>query len=369
MLARQFTLEDVLFVTLLVFASLVFVWMVRDFLEAVFWAALLASVFQPLHRHLVVRLGGRASLSAVTVLLAIVVLVILPLFFVALAVTRESLTLYERVQHGEIDLKAPMQWSSQAWPILTDLLHRAGIEAARITDWLSSAAVTTSRFLAERALVIGQNAISTIVQFFLMLYLVFFFVRDGTVLLDRLVKVIPFGDRRERRLFRKFAEVARATLKGTVVVAIVQGSLGGIALALVGITGAVFWAVVMTVLSVLPAVGTSIVWMPAAVWLFATGSVGKSIALALMGIFIGFVDNLLRPVLVGRDTQMSDYLILLSTLGGIAAFGLSGFVIGPILAALCVAGWDMFSEDFGEGDPDEAPAGLSRGDPTSEGMD
>src|SRR5262245_15921837 len=226
MLARQFALEDVLFVVLLVLASLGFVWVVRDFLEPVFWAALLASVFQPLHRRLVVRFGGRASLSAVTVLLVIVVLVILPLIFVALAVTRESLTLYQRVQHGEIDLKAPMQWSSQALPIVSSLLDRAGIEAARVTDWLSSAAATTSRFLAERLLAIGQNAISTTVQFFLMLYLVFFFVRDGAALLDQLVKVIPLGDRRERRLFRKFAEVARATLKGTVVVAIVQGTLG-----------------------------------------------------------------------------------------------------------------------------------------------
>ena len=346
--ARQFALEDILFVALLVVASLGFVWIVSDFLEAVFWAALLASVFQPLHRRLVVRFGGRASLSAATVLLVIVVLVILPLIFVALAVTRESMTLYERVQRGEIDLKAPIQWTSHAWPMLSDLLDRIGIEATRITDWLSSAAVSTSRFLAERALAIGQNAISTIVQFFLMLYLVFFFVRDGTALLERLVTVIPLGDRRERKLFRKFAEVARATLKGTVVVAIVQGTLGGIALAVVGISGAVFWAVMMTIVSILPAVGTSIVWIPAAVWLFATGSVGKSIALVLMGIFIGFVDNLLRPVLVGRDTQMPDYLILLSTLGGIAAFGLSGFVIGPILAAICVAGWDMFAQDFGE---------------------
>jgi predicted PurR-regulated permease PerM len=179
---------------------------------------------------------------------------------------------------------------------------------------------------------------------------VFFFVRDGAALLERLVRVIPLGDQRERRLFRKFAEVSRATLKGTVVVAIVQGTLGGLSLAVVGIDGAVFWGVVMTILSVLPAVGTSLIWLPAAGWLFATGSVGKAVALIVMGVLIGFVDNFLRPVLVGRDTKMPDYLILLSTLGGITAFGLSGFVIGPIIAALCVAGWDMFAADFGETD-------------------
>ena len=198
--------------------------------------------------------------------------------------------------------------------------------------------MTASRFLASRALSIGQNTLSLTVQFFLMMYLVFFFVRDGAALLERLVQVIPLGDQRERRLFRKFAEVSRATLKGTVVVAIVQGTLGGLSLAVVGIDGAVFWGVVMTILSILPAVGTSLIWLPAAVWLFATGAVMKAVALMVMGVLIGFVDNFLRPILVGRDTKMPDYLILLSTLGGITAFGLSGFVIGPIIAALCVAG-------------------------------
>jgi len=280
----------------------------------------------------------------------ILLIVILPLFFVGLAVTRETLSLYQRVTSGEIDLNAPMQWSAKAMPIVNDLLARVGIDPGNISEWLSTAALTASRFLAGRALSIGQNTLSIMVQFFLMMYLVFFFVRDGAALLERLVRVIPLGDQRERRLFRKFAEVSRATLKGTVVVAIVQGTLGGLSLAVVGIDGAVFWGVVMTILSVLPAVGTSLIWLPAAGWLFATGSVGKAVALIVMGVLIGFVDNFLRPVLVGRDTKMPDYLILLSTLGGITAFGLSGFVIGPIIAALCVAGWDMFAADFGETD-------------------
>ena len=282
--------------------------------------------------------------------LTILLIVILPLFFVGLAVTRETLTLYQRVTSGEIDLNAPMQWSAKAMPIVNDLLTRVGIDPGNISEWLSTAALTASRFLAGRALSIGQNTLSITVQFFLMMYLVFFFVRDGAALLERLVRVIPLGDQRERRLFRKFAEVSRATLKGTVVVAIVQGTLGGLSLAVVGIDGAVFWGVVMTILSILPAVGTSLIWLPAAAWLFATGSVGKAVALIVMGVLIGFVDNFLRPILVGRDTKMPDYLILLSTLGGITAFGLSGFVIGPIIAALCVAGWDMFAADFGETD-------------------
>jgi predicted PurR-regulated permease PerM len=182
-----------------------------------------------------------------------------------------------------------------------------------------------------------------------MVYLLFFFVRDGAVLVDRLVHVLPIGDARERRMFGKFAEVSRATIKGTGVVGIVQGALGGITFALLGFDGAVFWGVVMTALSILPAVGASLVWIPAAIWLFTTGAIAKGVILVAVGVLvIGLVDNLLRPILVGRDTKMPDYLILLSTLGGITALGLSGFVIGPIVASLFLAAWDMFAEDFRE---------------------
>lgn len=347
---RPFSLEDVFFVALLLVATVGLLWIVQGFLESVFWAALLASLFHPLHRRLLVRLNGRASLSAFFVLLTILVIVILPLIFVGIAVTRETQALYQHITSGEFDLKAPLQWSAKAMPVVNDLLAKVGIETDKVGEWISSGAVTVSRFLATRALTIGQNALSIVVQFFLMIYLVFFFLRDGVALLAKLVRVLPLGDQRERRLFKKFAEVSRATLKGTVVVSIIQGALGGIALALVGIDGAVFWSVVMTILSILPAIGISIVWLPAALWLFATGAVAKAVILIVMGVLIGFVDNLLRPVLVGRDTKMPDYLILLSTLGGITAFGLSGFVIGPIIAALCTAGWDMFADDFGESD-------------------
>jgi predicted PurR-regulated permease PerM len=347
---RSFALEDIFFVALLLVATIGLLWIVQDFLESVFWAALLASLFHPLHRLLLARLNGRASLSAFLVLLTILVIVILPLIFVGIAVTRETQALYQRITSGEIDLNAPLQWSAKAMPIANDLLAKAGIETDKVGEWISSGAATASKFLAGRALMIGQNTLSIFVQFFLMIYLVFFFLRDGVALLAQLVRILPLGDQRERRLFKKFVEVSRATLKGTVVVSIIQGALGGMALALVGIDGAVFWGVVMTILSILPAVGTSIIWLPAALWLFTTGAVAKAVTLIVMGVLIGFVDNLLRPILVGRDTKMPDYLILLSTLGGITAFGLSGFVIGPIIAALCTAGWDMFADDFGESD-------------------
>lgn len=346
---RSMSLENGFFLIMLLAASIAFVWMVQDFLQPVFWAALLASLFYPVHLRLLQHMQNWPALAALLVLLLILLIVILPLIFIGAAVTRESAVLYQRVTSGEIDLRAPLTWATQQLPIVNALLERVGIEPDKITEWLSSAAVVVSRFIASRALTIGQNALVLAVQFVLMLYLVFFFVRDGSVLLERLVHMMPLGDARERRLFAKFAEVSRATLKGTVVVGIVQGALGGITFGLLDIQGAVFWGAVMTVLSILPAVGASLVWIPTAIWLFATGSVTQAVILVVVGVFvIGLVDNLLRPILVGRDTKMPDYLILLSTLGGITAFGVSGFVIGPIVAALCLAGWEMFTEDFRE---------------------
>lgn len=345
---RELSLENGFFLLLLLAGSIAFVWMVQEFLQPVFWAVLLASLFNAVQARLSRRLGNRPSLSAVLVLLLILLIVILPLFFIGVTVTREALALYHRIAGGEVDLRAPLQWVGDALPVASGLLDRAGFDANKISEWLSTAAVTVSRFVASRALSIGQNTLSFAVQFLVMMYLVFFFLRDGTVLIERLVRALPLGDRRERRLFRRFADVSRATLKGTVVVGIVQGALGGVSLALVGFDGAALWGVAMTILSVLPAVGASIIWIPAAIWLFASGAVVKGIALVVMGVAIGFVDNVLRPILVGRETQMPDYVILLSTLGGITAFGLSGFIVGPILAALCVAGWEMFAEDFGE---------------------
>jgi len=356
---KSLSLENGFFLALLLAASIAFVWMVQDFLQPVFWAALLASLFFPVQRRLLAHLGDRAGLSALLVVLLIIVIVILPLFFVGVAVTRESAALYQRVTSGEIDLRVPLEWVERQIPNAYALLDRAGIQPENITQWLSTGAVTASRFIAGRALVIGQNALILTVQFLLMLYLLFFFVRDGVALIERLVRMIPIGDARERKLFEKFAEVSRATLKGTVVVGIVQGALGGLTFAILGIDGAIFWGVVMTILSILPAVGASIVWIPTAIWLFATGAVTSGVILVVVGVFvIGLADNVLRPILVGRDTKMPDYLILISTLGGITAFGVSGFVIGPIVAALCLAGWEMFSADFREPPPaptDQAP--------------
>jgi predicted PurR-regulated permease PerM len=182
--------------------------------------------------------------------------------------------------------------------------------------------------------------------FFLMLYILFFFLRDGPDLVRALVRAVPLGDRRQSRLLSKFVAVSRATIKGTLVVGIVQGTLGGLVFWAVGIPAPVVWGAVMTVFALVPAVGVGLVWGPAAVIMLALGEIVRGIVVLLVGIFvIGLIDNVLRPILVGRDTEMPDYLVLLATLGGLSTLGISGFVIGPVIAAFFLAVWEMFAED------------------------
>jgi predicted PurR-regulated permease PerM len=172
----------------------------------------------------------------------------------------------------------------------------------------------------------------------------FFFLRDGSQLAQRLKDAIPLRAEQKRALFAKFTIVIRAMFKGTILVAALQGMLGGIIFWFLGIPAAVLWGVVMAFLSLLPAVGSALIWLPVALYLLATGAVWQGLTLIAYGaLVIGLVDNLLRPFLIGVDTKLPDYIVLISTLGGIAIFGLNGFVIGPVIAAMFIATWDIFS--------------------------
>ncbi|MFP6640863.1 MAG: AI-2E family transporter, partial [Myxococcota bacterium] len=189
----------------------------------------------------------------------------------------------------------------------------------------------------------------------------FFFLRDGQGILEKILYYIPLKSEDELRMVEKFVTVTKATLKGTLVIGIVQGALGGAAFAVIGIEGAAFWGTVMAVLSIIPGIGTALVWIPAAIWLFVNGNNTAAIGLTIWCIaVVGTVDNLLRPRLVGRDTQMSDLLIMLSTLGGLILFGGTGLVVGPIVAALFVTVWEIYGTAFSDYLPNVEPEDFER---------
>ncbi len=362
------TLENSSFLALVILVTLAFLGLLRAFLEPVFWAVVLAILFNPVYKAMRAQLGGRDTVASVLTLVAVVLLVILPLVGIGLAVTGEAVVVYERVASGEIDVTAPIERVEGWLPLASEQLERFNVDLDRVRATLSNAAVTVSQFAATQALALGQGALNALLLFVLTLYLLFFFLRDGDRIVEGLIRALPLGDPRERKLFARFAQVSRATVKGTLVVGIVQGTMGGLLFWILGLDAPILWGVVMTILSMLPAVGSALVWGPAAVYLFATGAIVKAVILVAAGaLLIGLVDNVLRPLLVGRDTQLPDYLILFSTLGGIVMFGLSGFVIGPIIAGLFITVWEMFVEEFGKLDDGVAEAEDADPEPVGEG--
>ncbi|WP_313492772.1 AI-2E family transporter, partial [Achromobacter animicus] len=345
------------FVLLLVVVTIAFGWLLWPFYGAVFWGTILAILFAPLQRRLVVRIGGRRNLAALITLLLVLLLVILPLVVISGSLVSEGASLYQSIKSGQINFGAYFQQAMDALPpSVHALLARFDLaDIASLQDKLSAGAMQASQFLATQALNIGQDTFQFVVSFGIMLYLLFFLLRDGPQLSARLRRAVPLSDMHKQHLFRKFTTVVRATVKGNVAVAAAQGALGGIIFSILSIQGALLWGVIMAFLSLLPAIGAGLIWAPVAVYFLLTGAVVKGAVLIAFGVLvIGMVDNILRPILVGKDTKMPDYVILISTLGGMALFGLNGFVIGPLIAALFMASWDLFSP--AASDPTVVPA-------------
>lgn len=343
------TVQYSFFIGLLILVTVAFLALLSGFFQPIFWAATIGIVFLPVQHFLERKFHGRVSIAAVATVILIFFTVLVPAIVIAAAVANEANNLYLRIQSGEIDPAAGLRWLQSMTPTVNEWATRLGIDIQALPEKVSAATVKGSQFIGTLVFHAGKDVASFIVMFFLMLYLLFFVLRDGNQLLEQFIHVLPFGDERERALFGKFAEVARATIKGTFVVGLIQGSIGGVMFAALGIQGAVFWGVVMVLLSILPMIGASLVWIPAAIYLAVNGAFLKAaVMVAVGGLVIGLVDNILRPILVGRDTKMPDYLILLSTLGGLTLLGISGFVIGPIVASLFLAVWVMFKEQHAE---------------------
>jgi predicted PurR-regulated permease PerM len=313
---------------------------------AVFWGVVLAILFAPLHRKLLRRMPRRRNLAAFVTLCVCLLIVILPMALIGVSLAQEASVAYERMRSGQLNYGAYLQQVLAALPAwllaLLDRFHLTSV--AELQARLASVGAQASQFLATKALDVGQNTLQFIVSFGVMLYLLFFLLRDGVQLATRVRDAIPMDDQHKRQLARKFITVTRATVKGNIAVAAAQGALGGLIFWVLDIQGPVMWGVLMAFLSLLPAVGASLIWGPVAIYFLATGATWQAITLTAYGIcVIGLVDNLLRPVLVGKDTKMPDYVVLISTLGGMALFGLTGFVIGPVIAALFMATWDLFA--------------------------
>jgi len=354
---NAFSLQQKVFLLLLALVTIGFCWILLPYSGAVFWGVVLAILFAPLYRRFLAftrnKKSGveRRNGSALLTLLVIVVLVLIPVAMIAVSLVQQAASVYTMVSTGHIDFGAYFRQVMGALPDwVIGLLQRFELTSlATIQQKLSAVAAEASQVVGKYAFNVGRNTLDFLVSLTVMLYLLFFLLRDGDGLARSIRQAAPLGRKYKQRLFENFTTVIRATVKGNVLVAAAQGALGGIAFWFLDVQAPLLWAVVMAFLSLLPAVGAALVWAPVAIYFMVSGSLVEGIGLAVYGVVvIGLVDNVLRPVLVGKDTKMPDYVVLLSTLGGMALFGLNGFVIGPVVAALFIAAWDLFaaSEEF-----------------------
>ncbi|KWT70693.1 MULTISPECIES: AI-2E family transporter [unclassified Variovorax] len=339
-------LQRAVFLFLLAAVTVAFFWILLPFFGAVLWAVALAILFTPLYKRLLKRMPGRRNLAALATLAICLVIVIIPLAMVTVSLVQEASLVTQRIRTGEINFARYFQQVLGALPQwLLNLLERFGLgNMEAMLSRIAQGAAQTGQLVATQALNIGQNTFDFVVSFALMLYMLYFLLRDGTALSKLIREALPMARPHTHYLLNKFTTVIRATVKGNVAVAAVQGALGGLAFWVLGVQGALLWAALMAFLSLLPAVGAALIWLPVAIYFLATGHVWEGVALIVFGVVvIGLVDNVLRPILVGKDTQMPDYIVLMSTVGGMALFGVNGFVIGPVVAALFMAAWDLFA--------------------------
>ncbi len=339
--------EDRAFMLLVVLATLAFAWVLQPFYATILWGVVVAILFNPLNLRLRKKMGQRKSLASVTTVLLVIVMVILPLILISAALGSQASGIYRMVESGELDPAVYLQRILDSLPIwMREILNQFGLtDLASVKDRVTGLLAQASKIVAARALGIGLGAFDFALGLGIMLYLLFYLLRDGDTLLKRVKGAVPLGTEQKTILLEKISLVVRATVKGGVVVAAIQGMLGGFAFWLLGIPASLLWAVVMAFLSLIPAIGAAIVWAPVALYLLATGSIWQGLLLIGYGVLvIGLVDNLLRPFLVGKSTKLPDYIVLISTLGGIEIFGLQGFVVGPLIAAIFMVSWDMFSK-------------------------
>jgi len=331
---------------LVVAITAAFVFVISGFLMTIFVAAIFSGLAHPLYSRLRPAVGGREAIASALTLLMIVLLVGAPFVVVVSIVTTEAVRMTDDVTpfvrklidepttiNTYLDRIPGSRWLA---PYRETLVTKAGEAAGSLGRIVVSSLTSTTR-----------GTLALIADFFLMLYAMFFFLINGRRYLDSMLQYLPLRESEQNQMLHRFVSVARATLKGTLLIGIVQGTLGGLIFAILGIPGAVLWGLLMIVLSLLPIIGGALVWVPAAIVLALTGAWIKALVLvAFCSLFIGSIDNVLRPRLVGHDTQMSDLLILFSTLGGIAAFGAIGFIVGPIIAALFVTIWEIFGSVY-----------------------
>lgn len=357
---RTDELQHASFLIILAVVSLLMAVIIWPFAQPLLWAALAAIMFQPLYRWMLRKLRGRRNPAAIASLLVIFFAVLVPALWLGAMVVQEALALISRLQSQPIDLAATFDSVYSMLPApAQDAVNRSGFaDMASAQVKLQEMLAESSGWLAGQAVSIGSGALSFVLAFSVGLYVMFFLLRDGERIGRTVLRTIPVERSITERLAERFLGIVRATIKGSGVVGLVQGVLGGISFLIVGLESALLFGVLMTIFALVPVIGAGAVYVPIGLWLLIVGSTWQGIFVLVVGfVVISSADNVLRPILVGRDTGIPDWIILITTLGGISFLGFSGIVLGPLVAGLFLASWSILQEQR-----DEDAQALAEGD-------
>jgi predicted PurR-regulated permease PerM len=320
--------------------------MIREFLMTLLLAAIFAGLSRPIYLQILSGVGGRRAPAALLTIALLLFAVFGPLATVLAVVVQQALQVAETVGPAIRDAVTDPR-GIQARLAEVPGLDRLKPYMPAIADQAAQLGKTLAGFVGGWLSNLTSSVLLFVLDFVILLYAMFFFLIDGPSQLRSVLSYLPFSQSENDRLLARFLSVSRATLKGTLLIGVIQGTINGIGFWMVGLPAPAFWGAVMIVLSVVPAIGGALVWLPAAIWLAVTGRLlAAFILLIICGAISGTVDNLLRPRLVGRDTKMPDLLILVSTLGGLGLFGVAGLIVGPLVAALFLTMWEILGEVY-----------------------
>lgn len=336
------TAQKVFLLGILVSVTVFFVWIMAGFILPVIWAAIFALLLDPVSKSIKRNIGGRSSLSALLTILLALVIVFVPIFTLGRMTAESAVSLYQNIAENGPEYVREVAQS----PLMERVLPYFNTSSLDIESGVVNFTKNSSEWIASQTIELSVWTIGAFFKFLLMLYLLFFFLRDGEKFVLYLRRVVPLQDEEKETIFERFSSTIFAIFKGTMIVALVQGMLGGIVFSIAGIPNAILWGSVMAFASILPMVGPVVVWVPASIVLYATGNIPGALIVLVGGLIVSTLDNVLRPILVGRDIKLPDALILLAILGGIATFGLVGVVLGPVIAALFLSIWNIFERDY-----------------------
>jgi len=332
--------------TLVFIISALFLTMIHQFLMAIFMAGLFSAMVSPIHTWLTGKFNGRENLASAFAVISIVLLVLIPLAALTTIIVTQAISVGQSVTpwvHDFIEEPTAITGLLEKMPYYQEILPYRDIILQKAGQLVGA----VSSFLIDSLSSFTKLTMGAIFSSIIMLYVMFYFLTMGDILLEKILFFLPLNDHDEQRLLVRFTSVTRATIKGSLVIGIMQGTICGLAFAIASIEGPVFWGAIMAIMSVVPAFGTAIIWFPALIILALTGNFTGAIILAVLcGLVAGNLDNIVRPRLVGKDTEMHDLFVLFSTLGGITMFGLLGIIIGPIIAALFITIWEIYDDVF-----------------------